>query len=193
VGLGRDVDVDGVPAPVLRGEAVGGELVADTVRLRTLFVDLVDRDQDRHVGGAGVVDRLLGLRHDAVISGDDDDGDVGDFRPAGAHRGEGGVARGVEEGDRPRVVMNLVGAYVLGDPPGLTGSDLGLADRIQQRGLAVVDVAHDRDHRRAVLEALVGVLEFGRLGLLVGGGDDFDLAVVLVGDRLHRVVGEGLG
>ena len=34
-------------------------------------------------------------------------------------------------------------------PAGLAGGDLGLADRVQQRGLAVVDVAHDRDHRRA--------------------------------------------
>ena len=42
-------------------------------------------------------------------------------------------------------------------------------------------------------QALLGVLELGRLGLLVGGGDDLDLAVVLVGDRLDRLVGEGLG
>ena len=32
---------------------------------------------------------------------------------------------------------------------------------------------------------LLGVLELGLLGLLVGGGDDLDLAVVLVGDRLR--------
>ena len=185
VGLGRDVAVDGVAAPVLGGEAVGGELVADPVGLGALLVDLVDRDQDRHVGGAGVVDRLFGLRHDAVVGGDDDDGDVGDLGAAGAHRGEGGVARRVEEGDRLLVVVDLVGADVLGDAAGLAGGDLGLADRVEQRGLAVVDVAHDRDHRRAVVEALLGVLELGRLGLLVGGGDDLDLAVVLVGDRLR--------
>ena len=31
---------------------------------------------------------------------------------------------------------------------------------------------------------LLGVVELGLLGLLVGRGDDLDLAVVLVGDRL---------
>ena len=93
VGLGRDVDVDGLAAPLLGGEAVGGELVADPVGLGALFVDLVDGDQDRDVGGARVVDRLFGLRHDAVVGGDDDHGDVGDLGAAGAHRGEGGVAR----------------------------------------------------------------------------------------------------
>ena len=193
VGLGGDVAVDRLPSPVLGGEPVGGELVADPVGLRALFVDLVDRDQDRHVGGAGVVDRLLGLRHDAVVGGDDDDGDVGDLGAAGAHRREGGVAGGVEEGDRLLVVVDLVGADVLGDAARLAGGDLGLADRVEQRGLAVVDVAHDRHHRRRGRKALLGVLELRRLRLLVGGGDDLDLAVVLVGDRLDRLVGEGLG
>ena len=93
MGLGRDVAEDGVAAPLLGGEPVGGELVADPVGLGALLVDLVDRDQHRHVGGAGVVDRLLGLRHHAVVGGDDDDGDVGDLGAAGAHRREGGVAR----------------------------------------------------------------------------------------------------
>ena len=47
----------------------------------------------------GVVDRLDRLRHDAVVGGDDEDGDVGHLRAARAHRGEGLVAGRVEEGD----------------------------------------------------------------------------------------------
>ena len=93
VGLGRDLAEDGVPAPLLGREALGGELGADLFGVGALLVDLVDRDQHRHVGGAGVVDRLLGLRHHAVVGGDDDHGDVGDLGAAGAHRREGGVAR----------------------------------------------------------------------------------------------------
>ncbi len=93
VGLGGDVAVDGLPSPLLRSEPVGGQLVADPLRGGSLLVDLVDRDQHRHIGGAGVVDRLFGLRHHPVIGGDNDDGDVGDLGAAGAHRGEGGVAR----------------------------------------------------------------------------------------------------
>ena len=193
MGLGRDLAEDGVAAPLLGRDALLGELGADLFGVGALFVDLVDGDQHRHVGGAGVVDRLLGLRHDAVVGGDDDDGDVGDLGAAGAHRREGGVAGRVEEGDRLVVVVDLVGADVLGDAAGLAGGDLGLADRVQQRGLAVVDVAHDRDHRRAVDEVLVGVGELRLLGLLLGGGDDLQLAVVLVGDRPDRLVGEGLG
>ena len=168
-GLRRDVAEDRLAAPLLGLDPLLGQLGADPFRVGALFVDLVDRDQHRHVGGAGVVDRLFGLRHDAVVGGDDHDHHVGDLGAAGAHRGEGGVARGVEEGDRVAVVVHLVGADVLGDAAGLARGDLGLADRVQQRGLAVVDVAHDRDHRRAVDQVLVGVGEFRFLGLLVGG------------------------
>ena len=46
------------------------------------------------------------------------------------------------------VLLDLVGADVLGDPAGLAGDDVGVADLVEQRGLAVVDVAHDRDDRR---------------------------------------------
>ena len=93
VGLRRDLAEDGVPAPLLGGDLHLGELAADLFGVGALFVDLVDGDQHRHVGGAGVVDRLLGLRHDAVVGGDDHDDDVGDLGAAGAHRREGGVAR----------------------------------------------------------------------------------------------------
>ena len=43
---------------------------------------------------------------------------------------------------------------MLGDAAGLAGDDVGAADRVEQRGLAVVDMAHDRDHRRARLQRL---------------------------------------
>ena len=102
------------------------------------------------LGGLGVVDRLDGLRHHAVVGGHHDHRDVGDLGAAGAHGREGLVARRVEEGDRVVVVVHLVGADVLGDPAGLARRHLGLADGVEQRGLAVVHVAHDGDHRRAV-------------------------------------------
>jgi hypothetical protein len=46
-----------------------------------------------------MVDRLEGLRHHAVVGGDDEHGDVGQLCAAGAQGGERLVARRVEEGD----------------------------------------------------------------------------------------------
>ena len=74
---------------------------------------------------------------------------------------------------------------MLGDPARLAGRDLGLADRVQQRRLAVVDVAHDRHDRRALDQVLLGVVEH-RLGdRLVLGVDDLDLLAEL--GREHRI------
>ncbi len=142
--------------------------------------------------GARVVDRLLGLRLHAVVGSDHDHREVGHARAAGAHRRERLVARRVEEGDLLLAVVHLVGADVLGDAASLARRHLGRADRVQQRGLAVVDVAHDRDHRRAFDHVLLGVLE-GRLDLdVVRRVDDLDLLVELVREHLDRLVGERL-
>ena len=72
--------------------------------------------------------------------------------------------------------VDVIGADVLGDSAGLAGHDVGLADVVEQRGLAVVDVAHDGDHRRPRHQLL------GR----VVGGVALDLRRVLVlPDRLE--------
>src|SRR5690606_41789620 len=67
--------------------------------------------------------------------------------------------RSIDEGDRTldSVVLgpDLVSADVLGDAAGLALDDVGLADRVEQAGLTVVDVTHDGDHRRTDLEVIL--------------------------------------
>src|SRR5205814_2068195 len=117
--------------------------------------------------------------------------DVGDLRAARTHGRERFVARRVEERDvLPTRQRDVVGADVLRDTAGLTGDDVGLADVVEQRRLAVVDVAHDRNNGWARLELLLGVFD-GRRRLEVGGvflllhcletefaGDELDLIEV---------------
>ena len=185
----------GVAAPLLRLEAELRHLRADAVGLRALLVDLVDRDDHRHLGGLRVVDGLARLRLHAVVGRHHDHRDVGDLGAAGAHRREGLVARRVEERDDLVVGrVDLVGADVLGDAAGLARGHLGLADRVEQRRLAVVDVAHDRDDgRRAARGPRRRRRTSGSVVLLVGDVDDLDLLVELVGEDLDRVVGQRLG
>jgi hypothetical protein len=124
-------------------------------------------------------DRFLGLRHDAVVGRHDQDGDVGHPRTPGAHRREGLVARRVQEGDLPAVDGYLVGADVLSDASRLGLHDLGVADRVEQRRLAVVDVAHDRHDGGPRHEVVRVVLERLRLDLLFVGVLDRDLTLEL--------------
>ncbi len=71
------------------------------------------------------------------------------------------MARGIDEGDHlARRRGDLVGADVLRDAAGLARDDRGLADRVEQRGLAVIDVPHDRDHRGTRIEILLQIRLF---------------------------------
>ena len=62
-----------------------GQLGEHPLRIGVVLVDLVDRDDDRHIGRLGVVDRLDRLGHDAVVGGDDEHHDVGRLGAAGTH------------------------------------------------------------------------------------------------------------
>ena len=177
---------------------------ADLGRVGTFLVDLVDRHHDRHIGRLRVVDGLHRLRHHAVVGGDHQDRDVGGLRAAGTHGGERLVTRGVDEGDRAaravEVDLDLVGADVLGDAAGLFLADVGLADGVQQSGLAVVDVTHDGDHRRTGLEVVLAALVLAvgeveglqQLAVLVLRGHDLNDVVHLAAEQLERLVADGL-
>src|SRR4029453_7164305 len=83
----------------------------------------------------------------------------------------------VEEDDPLAVVHDLAGADVLGDAAALSAGDIGRPDRVEEAGLAMVDVTHDGHDRRTRLEVAGRVLLeqdlLGRLG---------DLAVTLAVD-----------
>ncbi len=157
--LGRDRNGLGVAAQAFDHDLVLQQLVDDLVRVRARFVDLVDRHDDRRAGRLGVIYRLDGLGHDAVIGRNDQDDDVGDVGAARAHGRKSRVAGGVQE-SHPFAVgqSHLIGADVLGDAAVLALGHIGGAQGVQQRGLAVVHMAHDGDHGRAGKHVLVEVL-----------------------------------
>ena len=163
-GLGRNRNHDGRAAPLFRNQFMGGQFLLDLVDIGAFLVDLVDGDHDLGVGSLGVVDGLDRLRHDAVIGRDDQDGDIGDLGAAGAHGRERFVAGRIEEGDLAVLGLDRVGADVLGDAAGFAGSDRCRTDAVQNRGLAVVDMAHDDDDRRTRLEIALIVLGSRRRG-----------------------------
>ena len=76
---------------------------------------------------------------------------------------------------------------MLGDAAGFAGHDIGVADGVEQRGLAVVDVAHDGDDRRPRLQILGPVRHVEHAFLDVGLGDAADRVAEFGGDQLGRV------
>ena len=83
--------------PIRSGRCRWWKAADRCVDVRAGQVDLVHGHDDRHIRGPGVADRFLGLRHDAVVGGDDEHGDVGDVGAAGPHFGERLVARRIDE------------------------------------------------------------------------------------------------
>ena len=133
-----------------------------------------------------MVDGLDRLRHDAVVGRDHEHDDVRHLGAAGAHGGERLVAGRIDEGDLvAQRRRDLIGADVLGDAARLAGHHVGLADGVEQRRLAVIDVAHDGDDRRARLQRALFVLfaDEARLDVRLGH------ALGRVAELLHDELG----
>ena len=88
------------------------------------------------------------LRHHAVVCRDNEHHDIRDFGAASAHQRERFVARCIEERDLAVLHLHLICADVLRDTAVLLFGHAAFPDRVQQRGLSVIDVTHDRHHRR---------------------------------------------
>ena len=95
-----------------------------------------------------MVERFNGLRLHTVISCDDQDRDVGDLGTTSTHSREGFVTGGVNKGDGPLTVMDLIRTNVLGDATGFAFNDVGVTNGIEQARLTVVHVTHDGDNGR---------------------------------------------
>ena len=164
------------------------QLGADPLRVGVGLVDLVDGDDQRNLGGLGVRDGFHGLRHDAVIGRHHQHDDIRHLGAAGAHGGEGRVAGGVDEGDLAAERRgHLIGADMLRDAAGFAGDHVGLADGVEQRGLAVVDVAHDGHDRRALLLVVVHIARVEQALFHVRLGHALDGVPEFFGDQLGAV------
>ena len=95
-----------------------------------------------------MVDRFDRLRLDAFSCANDEHHDVRHVRAASAHRGEGLMARRIDERDLLLPQRNHPRGSVLRDASRFPSGDVCLADLVQQACLAVVDVSENRDHRR---------------------------------------------
>ena len=153
---GAGLDNFHVAAPFGRQQTRSGQLLENPLNINARQIDFVQRDDDRHIGRPSVADGFLGLRHHAVVGGDDEHGDVGDIGAASPHLGEGFVARRIDERDLPARFFDLVGADVLRDAAAFAAGYVDADDFVQQRRLAVVDVTEN-------------VMTGGR-GLSVSGG-----------------------
>ena len=122
-GLRRYRNTDDISAILLRDEVILHQLLLYLIRVCRRLIHLIDGYDDRCVGGLCVVDCFHGLRHDTIIRCDDEYSDIGRLCTTHTHRGEGFVARCIEEGDDSVFViyidLHLVSTDGLCDTTGL--------------------------------------------------------------------------
>ena len=101
-----------------------------------------------------MVDRFFRLGHNAIISGDNKDNDVGNFGAARTHASERFVARRIDEHNGAFVDLHFVRANVLRDAARFATGHIRFANRIEQTRFAMIDVTHDGNDRRTRFEIL---------------------------------------
>ncbi len=141
-----------------------------------------------------MADRFGGLLHHAVIGGDDQNDDVGGVGAACAHFRKSLVAGGIDKGDlRAGSQRDAIRADMLGDAARFARHDVGQAQSVQKRGLAVIDMAHDGDHRGTRNKILLLVFAALKADFDVSFGDALDLVAEFLNDQLGRVGVDALG
>ena len=150
--LCRDRHHDGITAVFFSNETILHEFLLDTLGIRPRLIDLVDGNDDWHMRRLRMIDCLDGLRHYAVVCRNHEDRDIRNLRAACAHRRERLMSRRIEEDDLLSFADDLIGTNVLCDAACLMRTDRGIADGIEQRRFAVIDVTHDRNDWRTLLQ-----------------------------------------
>ena len=99
-----------------------------------------------------MVDRLDGLWHNTIIRRNDEYRDIRNLCAACTHCSKRLMARRIEEHDFLPIANDLVGTDVLRNTARLMRTDRGIANRIEQRCLAVVHMPHNSDNRGTFFE-----------------------------------------
>ncbi len=184
----RHLDIQDIAAEFLDHDFVTQEFVPNTVRIRVGPINLIDRNDNRNPCGLSVVERFDGLRLHTVVSGNYENHDIGHLRAARAHGRKGLMPRRIDKGYPLSFgQVDLVGADVLGDPSGFAARHIRGAQRVQQRCLAVIDMAHDGHHRGARHHILLAVFLAFDADLDIRLRDELRLVAEIGDDQFRRV------
>src|SRR5713101_296781 len=178
---------DRFAAVILGNQPLLAELLLDAIDVGLGPVDLVYRNYNRDFSRLRVIDRLDRLRHHTLVRRDDQDHEIGDLGAARAHSSERLMAGRIDEADLAPVNIDHVGADMLRDTAGFLRGDVGMADSVEQRSLAVVDMAHHGHDRRTGLG-----LTLGRLFILLDRGVDVEADILdgvaeVAGNKRRRI------
>ena len=184
--LRRNVDEHVLAAPLFGDDAVLRKFLTYALGVRAILIDLVHRNNNRHVCRFRVVDCLDGLRHNAVIGRNNQDDNVGDLRTAGTHCRKRLVTRGIDERNLMIHQIDHRSADMLRNAARFACRNARMTNGIKQRRLAVVNVTHNGNNGRTWLQIFIGIVVdhcvffFGRYHAA--------LLIQVIGNKLNQVI-----
>ena len=130
--LSGNVNKHVLSAPLLRNNTVLGELLTNAGRIRTWLINLVDGNNNWNTSSLCMVDRLNGLRHNAVVCSNNQDDNIGNLCTTSTHSGKGLVTWGINEGNLTAVNGDLRSTDCLCNTTSLTSCNAGVTDCVQE-------------------------------------------------------------
>ena len=104
-----------------------------------------------------MVDRLDSLRHDTVISGNNEDSDICNVRTSCSHGCESFMARSIKECYLLALILYLISTDMLCDTACLSVSNVSVSYSVEDRCLTMVNVTHNDNDRASFLQALLWI------------------------------------
>ena len=148
--LGRQFLALEFTTPFFHEEVHTSQLFIYLLGIRTVFIDLVDREDHRYTSGLCVTDGLFCLRHHGIIRRDHDHRNVCNLSTTGTHSRKRFVTWCIQECYRLTIrKIHLVRTDVLGDTTRFTRYHRGVSNIVEQRCLTMVNVTHDGHYRRS--------------------------------------------
>ncbi|EGC04538.1 conserved domain protein [Ruminococcus albus 8] len=145
---------DNIAAPLFYYQFMFGKLLLYSVRVSALFIHLVYRNYHRYARRLSMVYRFNCLRHDTVISRNDQYCDIGYVRSSRSHRSKCFVTGSVQESYLLSVALYLICTDMLCDAACFTLCNVRISYPVQYRSLAVIDVTHYDYYRAALFQIL---------------------------------------
>ena len=138
-----------------------------------------------------MVNRLNGLRHNAVVCRNNQNDNIGNLCTTSTHSGKGLVTWGIDEGNLTAVNGDLRSTDCLSNAASLAGCNASVTDCVQKRCLTVVNVTHDGNYWRTWLQVLRIIVEGEGILLLLG--HNLNLATKVISNNLNKLIRHSLG
>ena len=146
-GMSGHRNKQGCSTPVFRNQFVFRQFLFDTLHVGARLINLVNGNDNFNTGRLCMTDGLYRLRHNAIIGSNYQNRNIRRLGATQTHSSERFMSRSIEESNFFTLYIYHISANMLSDTAGLSCSDMGITDSIQNGRFTVVNMAHNTDYR----------------------------------------------